>query len=279
MVAFLLYNTLVCVTMAVSNSNYSIPPKVTMSCPFRAWPLSRIHLGGVVCEDAMKFTIVCAVCGKQREVTSSYLDIKTCSFNCAAVLRRKSVSLTCPQCGKSYTTIPSQVKPGKRLFCSRLCRREYSFWARLVNGYEVMDNGCWEWKGRFYTNGYGAIAYGKGCSRQAHRSMYLRAVGPIPPGAFVCHHCDNRKCVNPSHLFLGSPADNTHDAMTKDRLARGERVGGHKLTTEQAKEIASIRGQTQRVTAEQYGVSQTLISYILLGKVWRKETEDELRNA
>lgn len=77
---------------------------------------------------------------------------------------------------------------------------------------------CWNWTGCVDVKGYGSISTSRGSRPlQAHRVSYQIANGPIPDGMMVLHRCDNPRCVNPSHLFLGTAADNTHDMMSKER--------------------------------------------------------------
>jgi len=82
-----------------------------------------------------------------------------------------------------------------------------------------MPSGCWEWQGGLSATGYGVLSLGSRAAMRAHRMAYEIAHGPIPTGLFVCHRCDNRRCVNPEHLWLGTNSDNTRDASEKGRIA------------------------------------------------------------
>lgn len=139
----------------------------------------------------------------------------------------------------------------------------------------VSETGCWEWQGGKKHSGYGRVRY-QGKDEYAHRLSYEIFVGAIPKGMFVCHHCDNPRCVNPEHLFLGTQADNMADMARKGRGKgrgrRGARPGSanpfSKLTEEQVALIREAEG-IQQAIATQFGVGQSTVSLIRNGKRWR----------
>ena len=79
---------------------------------------------------------------------------------------------------------------------------------------------CWNWKASTFNTGYGQFTTADGKNRTAHRVAYEYAYGPIPDGLYVCHSCDNRKCVNPAHLWLGNAKANVTDMIDKGRAPR-----------------------------------------------------------
>lgn len=117
-------------------------------------------------------------------------------------------------------------------------------------------------------NGYGQIHL-NGKTVYAHRVAYELAKGSIPEGMFILHSCDNRKCVNPDHLSVGTFDDNMADMVDKERQAHGVKNGRAKLTAEQVREIRSAVG-THTEIAARYGVTRSLVSLIRSGRIWRQ---------
>lgn len=146
---------------------------------------------------------------------------------------------------------------------------ERRFWAKVeISG----DDQCWSWKASTTHNGYGQVRF-DGTMKRAHRISWILAKGPIPPGMLVCHSCDNRRCVNPNHLWLGSAADNTRDMLKKGRdghgVLRGERVYGSKLTEEDVRDIRAWREFVPNyVLADLFGISLVSISCVINRKTW-----------
>lgn len=130
---------------------------------------------------------------------------------------------------------------------------------------------CWEWQGHKQRNGYGVINIDNK-PRRAHRISYEIHNGAIDENAFVCHRCDNRACVNPNHLFLGTRIDNIRDAVQKKRHAHGETFHTAKLTESKVNEIRqryASGGITQCALGLEFGVHKSIVSKIIGRKIWR----------
>lgn len=136
---------------------------------------------------------------------------------------------------------------------------------------------CVEWP---YSRrqGYGRVSLGgpRGASKVefAHRLAYIMTHGSIPEGMGVLHHCDNPPCFNPRHLFAGTDRDNKNDQKAKDRVRKGIRVTGAKLTEAQVKEIRAlyrrgVRGLGREALAKRYGISPRTIVELLRGETWK----------
>lgn len=142
------------------------------------------------------------------------------------------------------------------------------FWARAC---PEPNTGCWLWTGSTQNGGYGAT-FQNGRLRRAPRVAYALAHGPVPAGMFVCHHCDTPACINPDHLFLGSPKDNTADMYAKGRATSrpGESSPVALLTDAQviALRQAAALGERTHSLATRFGIARRTVSGILKGDRW-----------
>lgn len=158
----------------------------------------------------------------------------------------------------------------------------YAFWQKVRIG-----QNCWEWTAATYTGkngGYGA-AWDGYKRLQAHRLSWRINVGPIPAGKCVLHHCDNRLCVRPEHLYVGTKKDNATDRKIRRRhwrdrnheafISHMRKISSHpgqshyyaKLTDRAVRDIRSSRS-TCRELAEKYGVDKTHVWRVRTGKSW-----------
>lgn len=150
------------------------------------------------------------------------------------------------------------MKAGQRI---PLAERIARFTSRAANG-------CLEWTGALNDAGYARIVV-NGRNLRAHRVNWEASYGPIPQGLFVLHRCDNPKCVDPEHMFLGTIGDNTKDMMDKGRGNVGERQWCSKLTLPEVKSIRYNYPQlTHKELAEIFGVSFQQVSRIRRGINW-----------
>lgn len=126
------------------------------------------------------------------------------------------------------------------------------FWSKVTK-----TSTCWLWVGGVAHNGYGRF-WVHSTTICASRVSWELHYGPIPEGLLVCHKCDNKACVNPLHLFLGSQKQNMEDCISKGRTAKGIRNGKGKLTDEQ---IIAIRrsGLSKRELSRLYPVHYSTI--------------------
>lgn len=143
---------------------------------------------------------------------------------------------------------------------------------------------CWQWVGSLNRNGYGQIRI-SGRTIKAHRASWVIHFGEIPGALHVLHRCDNRCCVNPDHLFLGTNDDNIADRMSKGRSRalrgpehpfakrpelrpRGERHGRSTITEGVAVKILSATG-TRKQIADAFGVTVVVVNNIKRRKTWK----------
>ena len=200
----------------------------------------------------------CRVCNIHKPLTDFYL----------AKGNPEGRQTSCKLCTKEHAKTYYREKFGLKVWPTA----EERFWAYTTKG---ADDECWLWSGPLGTKGYGKVvskSLKKGYMLSHRFSAEL--AGMDIDGMCVCHKCDTPLCVNPSHLFVGTRADNNADREAKGRgvqlVMRGERHGQSKLT---ANDVATIRrmraaGSLYREIAAVVGVSATNVGYILRGKGW-----------
>jgi hypothetical protein len=182
---------------------------------------------------------------------------------------------TCLVCGKDYRA--RSTTSGS--LCSHACRMKNlqaltttplvdRFWGSVQKG-----DGCWEWTGATFPGMYGKLYVLELRKEVAvHRVSWEIHFGPIPEGMLVCHTCDNRLCVRPEHLFLGTNAENMADMVQKARASRGEARPTARLTAENVVAIRTAYaagGTSHRLLGEEYGVSETTIRAVISRAHWR----------
>lgn len=143
------------------------------------------------------------------------------------------------------------------------------FWTHV----EKSQN-CWNWKSRTSPFGHGMFSLAKNNAVFAHRYSWYLSNGEIPDGMQVLHKCDNPRCVNPNHLFLGTQADNVNDMVSKGRAKGGVLKGSDnpkaKLTEGQTEEIKDryAQGENARSIYEEYKISKAHFYRIINGNAW-----------
>lgn len=112
-----------------------------------------------------------------------------------------------------YTSVVNRWVNGERRRSLSAKRQDYVavFWSRVER-----TSSCWNWAGSLSACGYGQFRFGDK-QRRVHRLAWTLKRGPIPVGLWVLHHCDNRRCVNPAHLYLGTAQDNADDRVRRGR--------------------------------------------------------------
>lgn len=189
----------------------------------------------------------------------------------------------CLKCKQPFFPSLKELNRGRGKYCSKACYHASCiqdvpsrFWSKVLK-----TDTCWLWTGATCGGKWPYGKFGPGgrgkSPQQAHRVSWKFANGEIPEGLWVLHKCDNPRCVNPDHLFLGLPLDNSQDMVRKGRSAPmrapkpyndGEKNPFAKLTTEAVLDIRSST-ETQFVMAKKYGVCPATISFVRTRRRWK----------
>lgn len=186
--------------------------------------------------------------------------------------RGRRVECVCILCQRSFQAIANEVKRNNAKFCSTACRDKHKSKPLTVRFWDkVNKNGpipvhrpelgpCWLWTGSRRT-GYGFLGatHRGGKNTQAHRASWELHCGIIPEGLWVLHRCDNRACVRPDHLFLGTHGDNLRDMLRKRRHIL-------KLTCEQVSNLRAlyaVGSASKSQLSREFGIDRKTVSRII----------------
>jgi predicted XRE-type DNA-binding protein len=235
-------------------------------------------------------TIVCEVCGTSFTAWQSFVDqgrARFCGQICFQTTRLRGERRDCAQCGSEFYAKPDKIRRGAGIYCGKPCFDEAQrnvpigdrFWPRVDK-----TDGCWLWTGALNINGYGTIYRHFPDHVQAHRLAWEMSSGEaLTPDEPICHTCDVRNCVRNDdegiyevdgvayprrgHLFKGTVLANNHDMTQK-----GRGLSETMLNEDAIREIRITYAQggiSQSRLAALFGVSQTMISTIVLRKTWK----------
>lgn len=134
----------------------------------------------------------------------------------------------------------------------------------------VKKNGCWDWNGYVLKTNYSLIRYGN-TKIQSHRASWMIHVGEIPENLCVLHKCDNRRCTNPDHLFLGTRKENSTDMVNKGRSLKGIKHNRNKLSEDDVRSVRKLinYGVNDSIISKFFSVTPASIWFIKNGVTWK----------
>ena len=216
------------------------------------------------------FLMPCRTCQQPFRVQVSRLhrNPQYCSQECART-QKPSITLLCRRCQTPFVVFYYRREKAK--YCSMECSQRGMIWNKIDTS--GGPDACWEFLGHKSSKGYGTKTR-LGKTSTVHRFIYSETYGEIPEGKQINHRCNNRACVNPTHLYAGTTHDNTMDAIRSGRyrtvFVPGAQHAMAKLTEVAVREIRAQQGKNStQALAQQYGVSPKTIRDIWQGKSWR----------
>jgi hypothetical protein len=201
-------------------------------------------------------------------------------------MSKNLVEINCNYCNKGFLRKTYRIRPTNN-FCSQICQRDFihslkrnsieDFWSKVDKTPGYGPNGdCWNWRGYIHSRfGYGVFSF-DGKQQRANRLSFMFSNGVDPKDLCVCHSCDNRKCVNPAHLWLGTYKDNTQDMISKGRNSRGEDRPLAKRTEKDILKIIELYkdGMTPKKISDTLGINLGAVGKVLHRKSWTYLTKD-----
>lgn len=224
----------------------------------------------------LAFACLCQSCGTIFALANSMhaASRKYCTAACARQGRTKPrIARRCQYCRDIFRLPLHAIERGEGLYCSPSCVQKarqhdwaQQFWERITRcDHEPWcPYCCWEWQGAHLPSGYGRCA-----GTTAHRQSWQLFHNQIMSAAlYACHYCHHPSCVNPQHIYPGTPKKNTLDSLQAGRFHLGPDHPGAKLTKQQVQEIRVLRkeGHTFTALGHIYDVSRRTIAMLIRGE-------------
>ena len=206
----------------------------------------------------------CEFCKKQYVAARDRDCLKYCSMQCYIAERRRISALK-----KFQSKAP---KIDRRFWVNATDEQKLKRLEQHYNRHIIKKDGCWDWQGRNSAK-YPQLSVGKGHFISIHRLSWMLHKGPIEDKLFVLHTCDNCRCSNPDHLYLGTQKENNRDRFDRNRanITFGERSGTAKIKNEIAQEIKMllINGYSIQDICNKLDVAWNTVFCIKTNKTWR----------
>lgn len=233
----------------------------------------------------MSIKVNCLVCFGKFETINSIIKKgggKYCSNECRwESMREKRMTRKCLLCKKIFQPSLQAVKNGKGYYCSSSCsvtfKNKENVFKWQDRFHKTVDkqggNKCWIWLGSKDKDGYGRFYTKLLNTSRAHKVSYILHFGNVKNGMIICHTCDIPSCVNPKHLYSGTPNDNAQDKINRGRdlNTRGAKHHNAKLNDNTVKRLKERmkNGESCSMIARELEMNQSSINAIKNSKTWK----------